>query len=134
MSTEWNGEGLPAIGLRVRIPDDMACGNDFLKQFEGMVVDIVGHTENHAGVPLAVFKYGDVHNPRYHALCGDNGNFEPIRTPEQIAAEEREKAIGEMFNAIHPGDRQVAIVNGFYAEIKKHLGDIYDAGYRKVIP
>lgn len=127
MSTEWNGEGLPPIGLRVRIPDDMACGNDFLKQFEGMEVDIVGHTEKHAGVPLAVFKYGDVHSPRYHALCGDNGNFEPIRTPEQIAAEERNTAIGEMLNGLSG--------NATYGDIAHRIcAQIYDAGYRKVTP
>jgi hypothetical protein len=92
----WTGEGRPPVGLTVRIPDDMACGNEFLEQFEGLTVEIVGHTENDINTPLAIFRYKVDGSYRYHALCGDNGNFEPIRTPEQIAADERDAAIKEM--------------------------------------
>lgn len=94
MNTNWNGKGLPPIGITVRIPDDMACGNVFLWQFEGMTVEIVGHTTSRLGSDLAIFRYFEGEDcPRYHALAADNGNFEPIRTPEQIAAEQADREI-----------------------------------------
>lgn len=123
MSIEWNGEGLPPVGLTVKIPDDMASGNSFLAKFEGLLVDIVGHTVNQDEIPLAVFKYEDSEGIlRYHALCGDNGNFEPIRTPEQIAAKEREDAVAAMAEAIDL--RPVSKPHSSY------LYALYDAGYR----
>lgn len=119
---EWNGSGLPPIGIEVKIPDDMACGNDFLEQFEGLLVEIVGHTETPNGTPVAVFKYSDRRGAlRYHALAGDNGNFEPIRNAQRIAAEDRLRAIGEM-----------SLVIDRVPEGESKLAHLYDAGYRKI--
>ncbi len=52
-------------------------------------------------------------------------SFRPIRTPEQIAAEERREAILEMKGFLSFSD---------YREAERHCADLYDAGYRKVTP
>ncbi|MOA57078.1 hypothetical protein D3C78_1811840 [compost metagenome] len=48
-------------------------------------------------------------------------HFRPIRTPEQIAAEEREKALEAMFKIYHDA-----------GEFRTGLAALYEAGYRKV--
>lgn len=49
----------------------------------------------------------------------------PARTPEQIAAEERARAIDEMWSVYWQPEAPTA---------KEALGLLYDAGYRKVSP
>lgn len=49
--------------------------------------------------------------------------FRPIRTPEQIAAEEREKAINQMISDAGYVDPKIGT---FVA-----MGNLYDAGYRR---
>jgi len=118
----WTGDGLPPVGLTVRIPDEMAGGNAFLAQFEGLNVEIVGHATSQMGNPLAVFQYEDRKGDyRYHAMCGDNGNFEPIRTPEQIAADQRAKAVEKMWSIYWQPHATSA---------KQALGLLWDAGLR----
>lgn len=53
------------------------------------------------------------------AVCLPTGLFRPIKTPEQIAAEERLLAIDEMCNVIRESDL-------------KTVAALYDAGYRKI--
>jgi hypothetical protein len=45
--------------------------------------------------------------------------FRPIRTPEQIATEERENAINAMIDIVMTDN------------IRSNCADLYDAGYRK---
>jgi len=95
----WTGTGLPPVGTVCRIPDNASCGNDFLKQFEGLEIKIIAHNLSKNGTEVAVFRYEASNGAeRYHALCDnpDFPNFEPIRTPEHIAAEERKAAIDAM--------------------------------------
>lgn len=123
-SQAWNGEGLPPVGLKCKIPEKMACNNPFLKQFEGIEVEIIAHSHSVTGSEVAVFRYqNEDGNSRYHALTynEDSPNFEPIRTPEQIAADEREAAIIEMCRSITG--------SGFLSRIQAEI--LYDAGYRK---
>ncbi len=58
---------------------------------------------------------------RVHAI-GAFSFFRPIRTPEQIAAEEREKEVGNMVAAQPMIDKSWA---------RKVCEALYDAGYRK---
>lgn len=51
-------------------------------------------------------------------------SFRPLRTPEHIAAEEREKAIDEI----------ATILDGLWSSEREAAGFLYDAGYRKVTP
>lgn len=50
--------------------------------------------------------------------------FRPIRTPEQIAAEERDKAIEGMI-------ADTNILTGIMSDRRIMAGQLYDAGYRK---
>jgi len=126
--TPWSGEGLPPVGLTVRIPEDMACGNEFLEQFEGLTVEIVGHTENDINTPLAIFRYKLDGSYHYHALCGDNGNFEPIRTPEQIAADERDNRAHDLFRIAWPETHSWRDLSPHWQEAFYRLAD---SSYRK---
>ena len=49
-----------------------------------------------------------------------SGLFRPIKTPEQIAAEERLQTIDEMLDLV-----------GRYSTFKDVMSELYDAGYRK---
>ena len=68
-----------------------------------------------------------------HRFCGDDqtsyfgdsaGSFRPIRTPEQIAADERENTIDQMIN-------DTSILTGIMSDRRIMAGQLYDAGYRK---
>lgn len=96
----WNGEGLPPVGTRC-ITTRGAGDRE---------VTILAYGEK-----MVFVRFGD--DELIMELYGRE--FRPIRTPEQIAAEEREKAIEEMVAITCFQDRTA-------------YGLIYDAGYRKV--
>lgn len=111
----WNGTGLPPVGFRCEAAIPHTSGPDNERSFiwiEGRVI-----------------AYYEIKGKTYAWFAEDDGfyppnvlEFRPIRTPEQIAAEEREMAIDEMHRMID-SDRA------------KHFRilceAIYDAGYRK---
>lgn len=101
----WNGQGLPPVGTNCEYRS-----NDGWLQCE-----VVAH-RNNAAVVL---------NHHYEADFVPPQDLRPLRTPEQIAAEEREKAALEM----------AALMSGHEDRSKdcfKVLGEIlYDAGYRR---
>ncbi|QHJ83097.1 MAG: hypothetical protein [Caudoviricetes sp.] len=104
---EWNGEGLPPVGTvcECHLPGELTNNYSWV---EAKVIWHNGPTE------CAV-----VRSTSKLAWCDE---FRPIRTPEKIAAEEREAAIVEIMSAsglrARDGSREVATA-------------IYDAGYRK---
>ncbi|MNP80660.1 hypothetical protein D3C76_1788220 [compost metagenome] len=59
---------------------------------------------------------------------GNFGCFRPIRTPEQIAEEEREKAITQILHVMLGHDQASIHEDTVQALCAKR---IYDAGYRK---
>lgn len=100
----WSGEGLPPVGEIIEWLD-----GKFLKAV------VVGH---HQGAVVAV----DDDDPR-RVFIGKKPCYRPLRTPEQIAAEEREKAIEEMARI------------GTMADTPKSMAaKLYDAGCRMVTP
>lgn len=108
---EWNGEGLPPVGtvcqgrLRNRLGEE--------DWFECAV--LVHHrTLNHCAGVLS-------EDGMHLGWCSE---FRPIRTAEQIAAEEREKVIIEMARAIMPGQVCAGVADMERAE------RLYDHGYR----
>lgn len=115
---EWNGEGLPPVGA--------AC--EFQMALAGWVpATITAVTEKSIVFTRPLFKdrtgldYENTHEEilPHHALK----RFRPIRTPEQIAAEARQKAINQICidagsPEMTPGQLRVA-------------SKLYDAGYRK---
>lgn len=98
----WNGEGLPPVGAVCELQD-------------ATEVRILAHTKR-AGAPVAVYQCTDSESIEAYTASF----FRPIRTPEQIAAEEREKAIEEIASLIGRGT------------FSQDAAAIYDAGYRKV--
>ncbi|WP_288081583.1 hypothetical protein [Pseudomonas sp.] len=101
--TIWNGAGLPPVGI------DIEC----LHEIYGWIgAKVVGHDGEAAIVRT---------NDGYAGLFPHQ--FRPIRTPEQIAAEDREKAVSLMVDACpYAGSHSTRI----------DCEALYDAGYRKM--
>ena len=99
----WSGEGMPPVGV--------VC------MANGYEVVIVAH---HCNGIHAIYAESEVDGLLYY---GEPNEFRPIRTPEQIAADARRKAIDEMVKALgmdEPGTAEYI-----------RCGLIYDAGFRK---
>lgn len=113
---EWPEEGLPPVGTVCEFksaghhsdPEYQWCIYHGLMSCGGYIVEYHHHTS--PGMTTCA--------PFDPALT----SFRPIRTPEQIAAEEREKAIDEMA-AIYKSNYEGHVKDGCQA--------LYDAGYRK---
>ncbi|MGS6433401.1 hypothetical protein ACUS56_31670, partial [Pseudomonas aeruginosa] len=97
----WDGHGLPPVGVRVSVFDD---GD--LVYGHGESGEVIAHVEDCAVIRMS-----------YGLGCFTAKN---LRTPEQIAAEEREKAVGDMAMSIQGVPYQYPTL---YA--------LYDAGYRR---
>ena len=117
-SPTWSGEGLPPVGS--------TC--EYIGGKHGMPepwpVEIVHHY--HGGACMAAaFLYARDGQTRVAGAI--DSCFRPIRTPEQIAADERTKACDRMYGVI---------LDSIPEERRKNGSDIcealYDAGYRKV--
>lgn len=108
-AVEWDGAGLPPVGT--------ICENVFPGEI-WLEVIIIAHDGD-----MAVFRLNN--SERLNYFGDTKQHFRPIRTPEQIAAEDREKAVGEMCRITD-------------SHIRSTMGDafrkIYDAGYRKQEP
>ena len=116
----WDGTGLPPVGVEC-----IAFGDDG-SSFDSALVRILAHAD-HDGDPAVLFSLigEDGRLEEMHAWIFVNGMF---RTPEQIAAEEREKAVNELL---------VSIVEHYMAQKREegYLGlarALYDVGYRKI--
>ncbi len=106
---EWTGEGLPPVGAVCE------CQDESFKWKPGTIV-YVGQGD---GAMVAVMQADS------GILIGEKGEFRPLRTPEQIAEEERRAAILDMKGHLSFSD---------YREAEQHCAALYDAGYRKVTP
>jgi len=117
----WNGEGLPPAGTVCEVVSP-GYKNSRFDRFVGNQVTIVAHDQIE-GDPVAVFRMslnGKAYEQDYHALF--DKCFRPIRTAEQIAAEERKRGIEELLNVFN---------SNFEGHVLDGLSAIYDAGYRK---
>lgn len=101
----WKGAGLPPVGT--------VCENQFCSRWKE--VKIIAHDDERA-----VFRLNEGDQESYFG--GSIGEFRPIRTPEQIAAEERTAAIKEMVSACHYSGSECTVTD---------CTALYDAGYRK---
>lgn len=103
---QWNGEGLPPVGTvcEYYADEDTWRRCEIVAYKDGMAVVWVNHA---------------------HIWSCSGAGLRPLRTPEQIAAEEREKAIAEMVEAVQFfGNIPAASVFAF-------CGILHDAGYQK---
>lgn len=109
---QWSGEGLPPVGV--------VCEVDYCESWHRC--EVIAHFQQRCGVVAAfTVEYGD--GAKSLDAFGAE-SFRPIRTPEQIEADEREKAINSALVAInlacHPAGYTYSVVAA-----------LYDAGYRK---
>lgn len=105
----WNGEGLPPVGVACEVENDVSGGWD--------QVDSVLAYSKVKGSDVAVFQRGDM------IAYAHKGKFRPIRTPEQIATEQRDREVDEMIAIIGDvGD------NPSWPDI---AAELHAAGYRK---
>lgn len=105
----WNGKGLPPVGTVCIVePHNTMWGFSSTSGYERKILAYYGEYVwlGHAETPLETTRI-------------DKVDFRPIRTPEQIAAEEREKAVGDMAMSIQGVPYQYPTL---YA--------LYDAGWR----
>ena len=104
----WSGEGLPPVGVVCEVK----------LQEEWSLCEIIAHFQQPQAM-VAAFTVAQFHGGKKLdskiAEC-----FRPIRTPEQIAADERDAAILDMERICRSGD----FGSG-------GLAALYDAGYRK---
>ena len=115
-SPAWSGDGLPPVGLRCEAAIPHTSGPDNERSF----IWIEG----------SVIAYYEIKGKTYAWFAEDDGfyppnvlEFRPIRTPEQIAADEREQALREACEIVGcaPGSMYgIEVVN-----------KLIDAGYRK---
>lgn len=110
----WTGEGLPPAGTVCEVlnntldrPEWERCTILFMGKFK------------------AVYESESCHERVADVSEDWMISFRPIRTPEQIAADERRAAILEMKGHLSFSD---------YREAEQHCAALYDAGYRKVTP
>jgi hypothetical protein len=113
----WTGEGLPPVGAVCEV-----LWNE--SRMEYLRTKVFGVNEH--GQPIHRFDEG----PKKYEYQADvlvtplgTRVFRPLRTPEQIAAEAREKAIEEMWSVYWKPEAPTT---------KEALGLLYDAGYRKL--
>lgn len=122
ISEVWTGEGLPPVGTvcefagfnpEETMPTDPRVGDQ---------VTVIAHFMSGSFEVAAFTFYAPPEFEYLQVAQGAYGCFRPIRTPEQIASEDREKAVRAMGDAI----KQPAGSVSYGA-----LYDLYDAGYRK---
>lgn len=104
----WAGEGLPPVGV--------VCEANFVGEWKRFEMRYYGEAH-------VVFKTAfEVQRARYDFdTCGVK--FRPIRTPEQIAADEREAACEEML--------EIAKSRRPDPDVYEAIATLYDAGFRK---
>lgn len=119
---QWNGEGLPPVGLEVEV-FSIAKPHHSYEAHVGQRVRIVAHDilgeGDDEGTPVAVYAFNLSTGTGYHALIA--GHFRPIRTAEQIAAEEREwhraKYVGELNKLWDADTKRSEFIESVYALI-----------------
>lgn len=104
---EWSGEGVPPIGT---ICEYYRSEGDEWRKCEVVAY----HNSNIVAV--------DVFDSTAVCLHFGLSLFRPARTPEQIAAEEKSKAVDEMLDSA-----------GLWISLKDVMETLYDRGYRKQV-
>lgn len=114
---EWDGVGLPPVGLDVEIKRGNCTWIDGDEWQIGKTATVMASFLNSRDIEMASVQFPGGHCECILARC-----LSPIRTAEQVAAEERNKVIREMVAEVteEPRARHFA-----FCEV------LYDAGYRK---
>lgn len=105
----WTGEGLPPVGTVCEVMDDAGCWRRAEVRMHGI----------DRGREIAICQADDV-----MLWCRDGVHCRPLRTPEQLAAAERDRIIHQMLDDLNP----VGHTPGYTYQL---VNCLYDAGYRK---
>ena len=121
-SPDWSGEGLPPVGV--------VCGKCYNSPGEYYNVKVLAH-DSHYG-EVVIYRWiegpleGELDESTMHLNMASGSNahwsFRPVRTPEQFAADERERFAQELVAAMGKGGGP----NALYQARR-----MYDLGYRK---
>ena len=111
---EWNGTGLPPVGTVCEV------NHHGWRRCEVFAHKVEGDKD-----PDVLFSHTNDNGGPAWNWAREPSRFRPIRTPKQIEAEERERAVDAMM--------QTFAVNGSEKSFLRHAClALYDAGYRKV--
>lgn len=123
----WSGEGLPPVGVVCRIITNNSAWWKYSGLTDGEDVTVCHSFKNSKGYDMVVVEACNGACLAVTVEC-----VAPIRTPEQIAADEREAAIGEMVQAIYLARCSLDCTPLSPAdEAKCASAALYDAGFRK---
>lgn len=106
---EWDGEDTPAVGVICEFHESTSGWNSAVVKYSS---DHCVVLERDNGYELCIFTVFPSRSVR------------PIRTAEQVSAEEREKAINLMID-------DTSILTGTISDRRTMARQLYDAGYRK---
>ncbi len=110
---EWDGQGLPPVGTVF----EYRC-HDSCEPNDWTAVHVLAHAAHGSDTAMLLAEDDNGEPGTMYGRIWVTGTCRPIRTPEQIAAEEREKAIEEMCFA----EETLTV---------KQAKALYDAGYRR---
>lgn len=125
----WNGEGLPPIGSECLFDTDMDDGTDWHVGLEpGMRVEVIAHF--HAGAcEVAAFVFTEAGGRQVEQATAEC--FRPLRTPEQIAADERLDAIEAICREIEGDTAKWNVSLDASVAMRAVVEAMHDKGYRK---
>jgi hypothetical protein len=121
----WSGTGLPPVGTVCEFFRLDDCQKETLA--DGATVKIIAHYDGMNGQRVAAFTYDHRYGRDVESAVSEC--FRPIRTPEQIEADEREAAIEEMKKLFDSVSDLLMPTSNSYLNIL--FGAMYDAGCRK---
>ena len=116
-SPAWSGVGIPAAGSICEVRQKTPCESSF--DWEECRIAMINTGADGLPQVCTIDKRGDL---AIYYPATDVVEFRPIRTPEQIAADEREAAVAEMLGLFGGTDSRDTYL----------MQLLYDAGYRKM--
>lgn len=111
----WTGEGLPPVGTVCEVK---GCMSHYLQWNKVTVFAVRGKTV-----------FFDMEDGRWGQTASHE--FRPIRTPEQIAAEEREAIAADLFRSVMKSPKSCPW-SGLDEERREHYRSLIDQGWQKV--
>lgn len=116
-AAEWDGQGLPPVGIECEAVYESGAWHR---------VKVIGHDEGRI-----VFRWMEGRDKGRYGACAISVYFRPLRTAEQLAAEQRRAAIEEMCREIEPTVRDRNISLDTSVAMRAVVEALHDAGYRK---
>lgn len=122
----WDGEGLPPVGLDVEIKRGNCTWIDGDEWQIGKTATVMASFLNSRDIEMASVQFPGGHCECILARC-----ISPIRTSEQVAAEEWDKARTEALNAMTANGKTANEPEALWKFRLKVVGEMLDMGYRK---